>query len=301
MKNLPPLNALRAFEAAGRHLTFRRAADELSVTQGAVAQQVRGLEERLKVKLFHREARGLALTDDGRRYLNPIGRAFRLIAEATEELMSSEAVVTISTTPSFAARWLAPRLGSLAQAHPELRVRLDATDRLATFHDDGVDIAIRLAREPFASTLNATPLFGSELIAVCHPGLADGTLSPSSPIETADDLAKHTLLEDAHGAWPLFWEVAFPDRSPPAHRSMRFSQSSLAIEAALAGQGVALSPRAFVETDLAAGRLRQAVPETLAASETYFVVSPKSPRRPSIVDDVRRWLTQTARETPAPV
>lgn len=144
MRDIPPLNGLRAFEAAGRHLNFRLAADELGVTQGAVAQQVRGLETLLKVKLFDRGPKGLALTDAGRRYLPSLTRAFDLIAEAGAELAPRDAVVTISTTPSFATRWLVPRLADFARDHPTLRLRIDASNTLSNFQSDGVDIAVRL-------------------------------------------------------------------------------------------------------------------------------------------------------------
>ncbi|MBT3139777.1 LysR family transcriptional regulator [Phaeobacter gallaeciensis] len=287
MREMPPLNSLKAFEASGRHLNFSRAAEELGVTQGAIAQHVRALEALLKIKLFERRARGLSLTDEGRRYLPPVRRAFDLIAEATENLSPREAVVTISTTPSFATKWLVPRLGAFAQEHPDIRIRLDASNTLSNFQTDGVDIAIRLGTPPFGPGLVAEPLFASEVIAVCHPDLCKGQY----PISAPQDLCHHVLLEDTHGRWPLFLEKALGGTSSEMRR-ITFSQTSLAIDAALAGQGVALTNRAFVDADLKANRLCQPVPFSMVTDEGFYTVAPRAPRNPTIVSDVRQWLVR---------
>ncbi|WP_425046470.1 LysR substrate-binding domain-containing protein [Primorskyibacter sp. S87] len=286
MRELPPLNALKAFEAAGRHLNFTRAAEELAVSQGAVAQHVRQLEARLGQKLFFREARGLTLTDAGRRFLPPVSRAFDMLAEASENLRPQEAVVTISTTPSFATRWLVPRLGAFAQAHPEIRIRIDASNDLANFQSDGVDIAIRQGRTAIGPGLSADLLFASDLIAVCHPDLL-GQITEKPALE---DLADHVLLEDSHGHWPLFLEGVFGENRILEMRYTQFSQTSMAIDAALAGQGIALTSRAFVEADLAANRLCQPIPATVQTDQGYYVVAPRKPRHPSTVSVVRNWL-----------
>jgi len=283
---MPPLNSLKAFEASGRHLNFRLAAEELGVTQGAVAQQVRALEELLNIKLFNRLARGLSLTDEGRRYLPPVRRAFDMIAEATENLAPADAVVTISTTPSFATRWLVPRLGAFSEEHPSIRIRLDASHALSNFQTDGVDIAIRQGNPPFGPGLVADPLFGSEVIAVCHPELADGP----QPIRTPDDLRHHVLLEDAHGWWPLFLETGMRDGPTPDMKTMNFNQTSLAIDAAIASQGVALTNHALVSQELNAGRLCQLFDHSLTTDEGFYVVAPREPRNPELVAVVREWL-----------
>ncbi len=290
MRNLPPLNSLKAFEASGRHLNFRLAAEELGVTQGAVAQQVRALEARLKVKLFHRQSRGLALTDVGRGYLPSIRRAFDLIAEASENLAPLEVVATISSTPSFATRWLVPRIGTFAKDHPNIRLRLDASNALANFQSDGVDVAIRQGKPPFGPGLVADPLFTSELIAICHPDLATG----SRPITSPQDLRHHVLLEDTHGQWPLFLEKALPDKQIPDMRTMNFSQTSLAIDAAIALQGVALTNREFVKNDLQSNHLCQPFPFSTTTEEGYYVVAPRKPRKPSVVAIVSEWLKRQA-------
>ncbi len=285
---MPPLNALRAFEAAGRHLNFRRAAEELNVTQGAVAQHVRGLEALFGVKLFHRQARGLSLTDEGRRYLPPVRRAFDMIAEATEGLAPQEKVATISSTPSFATRWLVPRLGAFAQDHPDIRIRLDASNTLANFQSDGVDIAIRQGTPPFGPGLVSQPLFASELIVVCHPDLATGP----DGISTPEDLRHHVLLEDTHGQWPVFLEAALNRAPQPAMKVMNFSLTSLAIDAAIARQGIALTNRAFVHDDLKADRLCQPIPHAITSGEGHHIVSPREPRHPDIVAILCDWLLE---------
>ena len=290
LRQLPPLNALRAFEAAGRHLNFRLAAEELSVTQGAVAQHVRALEALLGVKLFHRLARGLSLTDEGRRYLPPIRRAFDMMSEATDILTPGEAVATISATPTFATRWIVPRLGDFAEAHPDIRIRLDASNTLANFQNDGIDIAIRQGRAPFGPGLLADLLFSSELIVACHPDLASG----KNAIRHPRDLHRHVLLEDTHGQWPLFLEETTGGRRQPSAKTMRFSLTSMAIDAAIAGQGVVLTNRIFIEDDLRANRLCQPFAQTLEDGTGFYIVAPRNPRHPRLVDQLRGWLIEQA-------
>ena len=154
-RSLPPLNALRAFEVSGRRLSFRAAADELGVTQGAVAQQVRALEEHLGLALFQRHPRGLQLTVSGAAYLAEVTRAFDTLADATGRLLVRPDTVTISVTPTVAAKLLIPRLGDLQAALPDVELRTVATEALSDFERDQVDIAVRLTRPPFAADLEA--------------------------------------------------------------------------------------------------------------------------------------------------
>lgn len=291
MRSMPPLNSLKAFEASGRHLNFRLAAEELNVTHGAVAQHVRALERMLNIKLFHRHARGLSLTDEGRRYLPPIRRAFDMIAEATETLAPRDAVVTISSTPSFATRWLVPRLGLFSTDYPDIRLRLDASNTLANFQTDGVDIAIRQGQPPFGPGLIADNLYGSEIIAVCHPDLTEGENAIRSP----EDLTRHILLEDAHGHWPVFLEAALGDRQLLGTRTINFSQTSLAIDAAIARQGVALTNPALVNDDLRENRLCQPFDFSKDTNAAFYVVAPREPRHPALVACVRDWLIKQAK------
>lgn len=269
-------------------MNFRLAAEELGVTQGAVAQQVRALEKRLNIKLFERLSRGLALTDAGRRYLPSVGRAFDMIAEASETLSPREAVATISSTPSFATKWLVPRLGDFARDHPEIRLRLDASNALSNFQSDGVDIAIRQGNPPFGPGLVADQLFPSVLIAVCHPIQLEG----AHPIRTPHDLQHHVLLEDTHGQWPLFLEKALNGAPLNNTKTIKFSQTSLAIDAAIARQGVALTHPAFVVDDLKTNRLCQPFDFSIAEASGHYVVSPREPRNPVVVATLRKWLLE---------
>ena len=291
MGSLPPLNALKAFEASGRHLNFRLAAEEIGVTQGAVAQHVRGLEATLGVKLFYRQPRGLALTDEGRRYFAPIRRAFAMIADATDELRPRKAVLTISVTPSFATRWLVPRLGQFTDANPDIGVRVDASQSLASFQGDGIDIAVRQGAPPFGDGLVWDLLFPLEVFAVCSPDLLEG----AHPLRTPDDLAHHVLLHDSHGLWPVFLEKVVSGRLERTPRSMNFSQTSLALDAAVSGQGVALASEPFVGDELAAGRLCRPFDHVITGDIGFYVLTPKKPRNPKATTRMRDWLIAQSR------
>ena len=279
MPALPPLNAMRAFEASARHLNFRLAAEEIGVTQGAVAQQVRGLEARLGTALFERLPRGLRLTEAGRRFHAPLRRAFRLIEEAVNDL-TDQKQITISVTPSFASKWLVPRLNDFVTRYPDISVQVDARERLADFQSDGIDIAVRQSRSPVARGLQATPLFSTEFVVVGSPDLA-------SQISGPDDLMQHVLLSDSHGLWPLFLERAGVEGRP---RMMSFSQTSLAIDAAVSGQGFALANAPLVSAELTSGRLVQPLSEVLVDDLSFFIVTPQKPRQPELVKQMRDWL-----------
>lgn len=285
-RRFPPLNALRAFEAAARHLNFRLAADELGVTQGAVAQQVRHLEDVVEVQLFRRLPRGLALTREGLEYFSSVQRALQIISDATDALGQRPTVLAVSTTPSFASKWLIPRLSDFGRLHPDIEVRVIADERLASFRADGVDIAIRLSKPPFPAGLVAELLFPLDIFAVASPKLLDG----DSPIRTPADLAKHVLLHDAHDLWPEFIDkLGGKGRADPT-KGPRFSQSLLAIDAAVAGQGIALTSEPLVERDIAEGRLRRVFDFSFPMSLGFYVVFPQANAHSEALDAMRRWL-----------
>ncbi|MGN8113385.1 LysR substrate-binding domain-containing protein [Labrys sp. 22185] len=290
LPRLPPLKALRAFEAAARHLNFRLAAEELNVTQGAVAQHIRGLEADLGVKLFERLPRGLTLTHAGHGYLPPVRRAFELIADATLGLRPEPARLTISVTPSFATKWLIPRLPHFVAEHPLVDLRILANESLSNFQSDGVDIAVRQGRLPFGPGLVVERLFAQHVIAVCAPALLP---AGSNGIEPAEILS-YTLLHDTHNLWPEFLERALGLKPLVEPRRMRFNQTGLAIEAAAAGQGIALASRFLVAGDLATGRLVQPVAAVMSGGHDFYVVLPRRQRHPEPTDAVRRWLIDTA-------
>ena len=293
---LPPLNGLRAFEAAGRRLNFRAAAEELGVTQGAVAQQVRGLEDNLGLKLFERLPKGLAFTSAGRAYHAEIAAAFGLLHRATETLRPAPKRVTISVTPTFASKWLIPRLPDFADRHPEIDLRILATEGLSSFEADGIDLAIRQARAPFGASLDARLLFRHEVIAVCAPGLVAGRDLPLSP----DELTKLPPLHDTHDLWPRFRREVMGLEDLARQRGVRFSQTTLTFDAALAGQGVALASRFLVEQDLTAGRLVQPVAGRLVGDKDFHMLARSKAHRRPVVDDVMDWLAQVSDDVISP-
>lgn len=271
-RSLPPLNALRAFEVSGRRLSFRAAADELGVTQGAVAQQVRALEEHLGLALFQRHPRGLQLTVAGAAYLAEVTRAFDTLADATGRLLVRPDTVTISVTPTVAAKLLIPRLGDLQAALPEVELRTVATEALSDFERDQVDIAVRLTRPPFAADLEAKLLFRQDLVAVASPRLVGNVTLPLS----SEQLRALPLLHDAQGHWATFLKTS--SKLPGAV----FNQTTLALDAAMAGQGVALACKAFVAMDLAAGRLVQVAEAGTLGPDFYLVRKRSAPVRQSV-------------------
>lgn len=283
---LPPLNALRAFEASARHLNFRIAAEELGVTQGAVAQHVRALEANLGIRLFERLPRALALTVPGRGYATQLRRAFELMTEATVALRPEPERLTISVTPTFASKWLLPRLPDIAETHPEIELRILATEGLSNFQTDGVDIAVRQGRPPFGPGLVADLMFEQEVVAVCSASVLGAGMSSLAPGE----FDRVTFLSDAHDLWPEFAERVLQRNVPPTARQVRFSQTSLAIDAAVAGQGVAVASRFLVEGDLQAGRLVKAFPAAMHGGLNAYVVTLRKPRHPIPTELVRQWL-----------
>ena len=294
---LPPLNALRTFEAAARHLSFTRAADELHVTQAAVSHQIKALEDWLGVPLFRRMNRRLLLTEDGQRYLVSVRAAFDELTAGTQRLLAGErqGVLTVSVIPSFAARWLVPRLGRFRDAHPEIDLRLAATLQNVDFTRDDVDVGIRYGAGRYPG-LHVTFLMQESYFPVCAPALLDGRY----PLKEPGDLCHHTLLHDEHapgqpnpewrhwlkeaGAVEVRW-----DRGPV------FGDASMMIQAAVAGQGVALGRNTLVVDDLAAGRLVRPFELSLPSNYAYWIVCPEHyADRPKIVA-FREWLLREAR------
>ncbi len=287
---LPSLNALKAFEVAARHCSFRLAAEELGVTQGAVAQQVRGLEAELGVKLFERMPRALALTGEGRGYIADIRRAFEIIARATGDLSPQPVRLTISTTPTFASKWLIPRLPDFTARHPDLDLHILATERVSSFQADGVDLAVRYGRLPFGPGLAAELLFEQEIIAVCSPVLLHDRKPPNTPEELED----YVLLHDAHNSWPEFIDRHLGRASQASYKGISFNQTSHAIEAAIAGQGIVLANRDFVVRDLAEGRLTQVIQGSLSGPSDFYLVWPRY-RKSSALETVIAWMSEEVR------
>ena len=289
--SLPSLNALRVFEVVARHLNFRSAADELGVTQAAVAQQIRGLEAQLSIRLFERLPRGLGLTNAGRSYSASVRSAFAALHEATLTLKPEPAHLTVSVTPTFASKWLIPKVAQFAQAYPEIDLRVLATDRISHFHTDNIDLAVRYGQPPFGPGLDSQLLMPDRLIAVASPNVIAEKGMPHT-YEQFDDFL---LLHDAHNFWPEFIAVLFQQHARPAARNLRFNQTSLAIEAAVTGQGVALASHAFVNDDIAAGRLVQVFPNEMHPGKGFYLVWPRRAQAAPMLGTVIEWMMQQAR------
>lgn len=284
MDVLPPLNALRAFEVAGRYLNFRLAAEEMGLTQGAVAQQVRLLEAHLGMPLFERQAKGLAFTGAGRGYHAAVGASFDGLRAATRVLRPEPGKVLVSVTPAFAAKWLIPNLPQFAEIHPDIDLRIMATERLSSFHSDGINLAIRQGAPPFGAAVDPICLFRQEVIAVASPHLVDVSAVPL-PVAALARLAK---LHDGHDLWPQFLtHLGIRDESG---RGLRLNQVALAIDAAISGQGVALVPRFLVARDLQAGTLIQVTGQTLEGDKGFYLLAEPRKTRSRAVDQVRQWL-----------
>jgi LysR family glycine cleavage system transcriptional activator len=252
LRKLPPLNALKAFEAAARHESFTRAAAELCVTQGAVSHQVKALEEVLGLKLFNRERRRLTLTEAGRDYLVIVRDALDRIALGTESLIQrqSSGALTVSTSPDFAAKWLVHRLGSFAEAHPDMDLRVSATLHHVDFAREEVDIAVRHGDGNWPG-LDVTRLSAEELFVVCSPKLLSGRYRIRKPA----DLVRFPLLHlDDRKDWSKWLEQAGVADVELSHGPV-LNRASMVIDAAVDGQGVALARTTLAAWDLLNGRL----------------------------------------------
>lgn len=295
-RRLPPLNALRAFEAAARHLNFSRAADELSVTPGAVSQQIQNLEDYVGAALFKRTPRGLLLTDSAQMALPALREAFDRLAEAAALLTAAVdgRRLTLTAAPSFAAKWLVPRLGNFETAYPQVDVWLSADMDLVDFGTGDVDLAIRYGAGPYPG-LEAIRLMSETVVPVISPELA-----AANPVNEPADLAHHILLhdgspdaDDSCPDWSM-WLAARGVKGFDANRGPRFNQSSLVIEAAVGGRGVALAKRTLAQDDLDAGRLIVPMPIATSVDFAYFLVHPKAKGRLPQVKAFVSWLTTEA-------
>ncbi len=296
-RRLPPLNALRAYEAAARHLSFTRAAEELFVTQAAISHQVKALEGHLGIKLFRRLNRALLLTEEGQAYLPAVAQALDLLDEATRRLLRAEdrGTLTVSTLPSFAARWLVPRLGRFFEAHPDIDVRVAPSVALVDFDRDNVDVAIRYGKGKYPG-LRVDRLLEEDLYPVCSERL----LQTERALREPADLAHHTLLHDDPSEWRQWLRAAAVEDVVDASRGPVFTDSSMLIQAAIAGHGVALARHVLVYDDVAAGRLVRPFDLSIPADSAYFLVSPRTTAERPKIAAFRHWLLREAAEDAHP-
>lgn len=289
MTRMPPLNALRAFEAVARLGSMRDAARELGVTPGAVSQQVALLEHRIGVVLFRRLNRALELTEAGRVYLPPVRSAFRQIAEATRRVatISRAPALTLSAPPAFAAIWLVPRLGAFRSRHPTIDLHL-TTGRLLTDFDEGVtDIAIRHGSGHWKG-LRADRIMPAPLIPVCSSVLLHGRSRP----QRAEDVARLPLLHDGQRQnWPSWFQAHGVEPVPPeAFRGAEFDDQMLLIRAAASGQGVALVTEVLAQPELAAHLLVRVIDVAWPRDNAYWLVCPRTEAEEPKIAAFRDWV-----------
>jgi LysR family glycine cleavage system transcriptional activator len=288
----PPISAVRALEAAARLNSFTLAAEELCVTQSAVSHSVRQLERRLGVDLFRRGQRGLELSDAGRSYLSHAAEALTRLRAADDVVVNPNRrarILTVSMSPSFAAKWLAPRLGSFSTANPDLDLRVSATPQHVDFTDGEIDMAVRHGDGNWPN-LDCTRLCTETVFPAMHP-----SHMMERVLQTPADLLSCTLIHhrgvDAWRTWLDSFGVAAPARSLSGPQ---FSEMSLAIDAAVAGQGVALVRSALAERDVREGRLVRPIPHEVPALFAYWIVCPRSVAGTQKIVRFRDWLLAQA-------
>lgn len=293
---IPPLTALKAFEAAARRLNITRAAEELSVTPGAISQQIRILEQHAGAPLFHREGRQIALTELGAELYPLLHDGFDYLKRAGDLIYrpNRRHALAISVPPSFASKWLAPRIARFSAAHPEIEVWMSADMRLADVGGGRVDVAIRYGRGDY-SGVRSERLLSADVIPVCSPTLLSRLKKPADLAHEVLIHLRPSELEEPRPDWPT-WLAARKLTEIDAGSGPRFDQTALAIEAAAHGQGVALAPYAFVAEDLASGRLAAPFADgALTTPLAYHVLT----RRSGVSEPARAFVKWIKEETRA--
>lgn len=295
---MPALNALRAFEAIARHLSFARAAEELHVTPAALSHQIRGLEQEVGVSLFHRRTRTIELTEAGRLIYPGIHAGFQSLRNAIGQIERARDhnVLVISATPGLVAKWLMPRLWRFLHAHPDIDPRVSASFKLADFAAEGVDVAIRLSKG-IPSDLHDEKLFDDSMLPVCSPRLVEQGL------RSAADLPRFPLIHydiatsmQVSPVWADWFAVAGLE-GVDGTRGLRVSAADHALEAAVAGAGVALSHKLIASDDLHSGRLVTPFGPELPLRSGYHFVCPKGYETRPMVRAFRDWLFAEMEET----
>lgn len=289
---LPPLKALSVFEAAARHLNFSRAAEELHVTQAAVSQQIKHLENWFGVALFVRSGRRLSLTEEGQILAPTIRDALQQILQASERVRDRQrsGSLTVSVLPSFASKWLVPRLWRFAESNPEIDVRVSAFEWLVDLNKEDIDLGIRYGRGRWPG-LHADFLLSEDIFPVCSPALLKGR----HPIREPADLVRHTLLHDdfSREDWKL-WLMAAGVKDVNPERGLSFSHTSMMLEAAESGHGVALGRTPLVAEDLARGRLVRPFDLSLSGDYAYYLVCLEERASNEKISAFRNWILAEA-------
>jgi len=287
-RRLPPMAALRAFEAAAQLLSFKQAAAQLYRTPSAISHQIRRLEDELGTPLFHRDPHGLRLTEAGRTYLESVHAALDGLGDATTRLRREhgEGPVTISLFPSLAVRWLIPRLNDFRECHPEVEIELVSSVRQADFEGGVIDAAIRFGAGQWPG-LRCDALMVEECFPVCSPAVAAGPPALERPV----DLARAILLHNgAHPREWAQWLAAAGIAGVSAERGPVFDASNEVLAAAANGIGVALGRRPLIEGDIEAGRLVAPFEVSVRTPGRYWLVAPEATAERSALAAFREWL-----------
>ena len=286
-RRLPPLNALKAFETAARHLSFTKAAEEMYVTQAAISHQIKALEDHLGLKLFMRKNRSLLLTEEGQSYFLDIKEIFLQLHESTEKLLArgAKGSLTVCLQPSFAIQWLVPRLNQFSEQHPDIDVRIKAVDLDEGSLTDDVDVAIYYGRGSWRN-LHADKLHTEYLLPVCSPLL----LNSSKPLQEPTDLQYHNLLHDgSRRAWKA-WFTTQNFKHFNVNQGPIFSHSSMVLQAAIHGQGVALAHNVLARPDINSGRLIVPFNHVLISKDAYYLVCRESQTELGKITAFRQWM-----------
>ena len=292
-KRLPPLKALRVFEASARSLSFTKAAEELFVTQAAVSHQIKALEEFLGIKLFRRRNRALLLTEEGQSYFADIKDIFAALQDATDKLLSrsEKGALTISLPPSFAIQWLVPRLADFNRHEPDIDVRIKAVDRDEGSLVDDVDVAIYYGKGHWPD-LRADKLYQEFLIPLCSPAL----LKESQPLAKLEDLQFHTLLHDSSRKdWKQYLKENQVE-SVKVNQGPIFSHSTMVLQAAALGQGVALGNNVLAQPELDAGRLVAPFDKVLMTQQAFYLVCHDNQAEVGRIARFREWMLALAKK-----
>ncbi len=303
VRPIPGTGSLRVFEAAGRHLNFTRAAEELHVTPAAVSHQIKEFEDQLDIRLLERTSRSMRLTSAGEILHAAVSEALAGLTRAVGQMQRrrDSAALRVTASTSVAARWLVPRLDDFMQAMPGVDVRLDVSDRVRDFGRDEIDVAIRFGNGNYPG-YRADRLFDNTIFPVCSPAL----LKTKKPLLHPRDLLQHRLIHVEWSApgvmWPNWrmWMLAAGVTDYQETAGLRLDNSGLALQAAIDGQGVALGDSSLVSDDLAAGRLVQPFAVTIKGPPqfAYYVISPVETQNDPLVRAFREWILDEAAKTP---
>lgn len=291
-RRLPSLNALKAFEAAARHVSFTEAATELFVTHAAISRHIRELEESLGTQLFNRTGRGVSLTEAGQQFGGRLTPLFDQLADASREAaaVGKARRLAVSVEPSIASRWLVPRLGRFNELHPDIELNIDPTNRLVDFRVDDVDLAIRYGRGNW-DDVDMAKLSDVSIFPVCSPGLI-GDKANLKP----EDLARYTLLHENRKQWWSDWLAANGVQMTTDWKGTTF-QNHLAIEAAENGQGFALGDQILCTDSIHEGWLKRPFASDIKDHGNYWIVRAKGSKESAPARAFREWLLSEMAET----